>query len=250
MIHTVKKLIAVSLAAVLLIITGVSANAADLPSGSVEGLPEKLVVRDEKGRAASETGEYYFEVLDMKPSETYKKSIAVMNLRQDASYHIYMNARPVKTTGTIRLDEECVCKLFLEGELVYEGKLTGDKLRIDGLDLGSYSPGTTRRLDVEITWIDQGSGGAIDHGARTVDSSGTVVTREQSGITHIEGETVFNWIFTAAVDKNPPEQSSRQPDTPVKTGETITFVTMGIAAAALMIMIVLVLKKRKKQNEN
>ncbi len=249
----IKKIIAVMLTAVLFVSMSITAYADELRAGTVAGMPEKLVVLDDRGRSVSENGEYYFEVLDMKESELYTKNIQILNLREDASYRIYLNAQSVSSTGEIKLDEECECKIFMSDNLIYSGKVTGEgnpDIRVDGLDLGLYHPGDSRSMRVEIKWINPGHGGEIDNGARIVDSSGTTVTREASGITHIEGETVFKWIFTAAVEVTPtPGPGVSHPDSPVKTGETIMFIVMGVAVMAVALMLILVLKKRRKQSE-
>ena len=214
-----EKLIPVLLAAVLFMLGSVTASALELPGGSVRGLPEKLVVLDSEGKSARENGEYYFEVLNMKSAETYTKKVQLMNLREDASYHMYFGAEPVEKNGDIDLEKECKCTIFLDNKQVYGGKITGEgepDIRKNGLDLGVYDPGDSHVLKIDIVWIDGGTGKSIDHGARRVDSSGVTVTREGSGKTHIEGEVIFLWKFYAQVEpdddkeksSNPPQESS------------------------------------------
>ena len=74
------KIVTVLLAAVLISSAfGVTALADELRAGTVAGLPEKLVVLDDKGNSVSENGEYYFQVEGMKASEHYTKKIQIMN---------------------------------------------------------------------------------------------------------------------------------------------------------------------------
>ena len=251
MVRTAKKLIAILLAAVLLMSMSVTAAYADeLRAGTVAGLPEKLVVLDDNGNSVSENGEYFFEVQDMTPGENYVKNIQIMNLREDASYHIYFNAQPMAKYGDIDLEEECVLTLYLDERVVYQGKVTGDgvpDVRDEPLDLGKYGPGESRVLRAEIVWNATFSqGGAIDEGHRIYDFDGVKVVREKTGKTHIEGEVIFKWIFTAVGDAPPVDQSS---GTYIDTGETITFVFAGLVVVAIGVMMVLLFVKKRKKDD-
>ncbi len=251
------RIITVLLTAVLISSAfSVTAFADELRAGTVAGLPEKLVVLDDKGNSVSENGEYYFEVEGMKASEHYIKKIQIMNLREDASYHIDFRAEPISKYGEIDLEEECNCVITLGDNIIYEGKVTGEgtpDIRTVPLDLGYYVPGQSRVMTVDIVWNDPGHGGAIDNGARIVDSNGVTVVRGKSGITHIEGEVIFKWIFTAAVEIPPDDNSDtshpHQPDTPINTGETIMFILFGAAALAIAVMLILIFSKRKKDDK-
>ena len=65
---------------VLLFNFTISVFADELPQGSVEGLPEKLVILDDSGQSVSDNGDYFFLVEDMQPNVTYTKNIQIMNL--------------------------------------------------------------------------------------------------------------------------------------------------------------------------
>jgi hypothetical protein len=250
MTRTAKKLIAVLLTAVLLMSFSVAANADELRAGTVAGLPEKLVVLDDNGNSVSENGEYFFEVQDMTPGENYVKNIQIMNLREDASYHIYFNAQPMAKYGDIDLEGECVLTLYLDGRVVYQGKVTGDgvpDVRDEPLDLGRYGPGESRVLRAEIVWNATFSeGGAIDEGHRIYDFNGVKVVREKTGKTHIEGEVIFKWIFTAVGDAPTTEEQS---GSYIDTGETLTFVFLGLVALAIVVMMVIVVLRKKKEHD-
>lgn len=237
----------------LLCMCSLSASADELRAGSVKGLPEKLVVLDDKGNSVSENGEYYFSVDNMQEGEHYTKKVQIMNLREDASYHIQFMAQKISSSGEIDLENDCKCVITLGDKVIYEGKVTGEgtpDIRTDPLDLGSYGPGESRAMKIDIVWIDSGHGTAIDNGARIVDQNGTTVVRQPSGKSHIDGEIIFKWIFTAVVDLDNSSKPSDHPDNPVKTGETITFIVFGVATFAMAIMLILVLTKRKKQDKN
>ena len=253
MVRTAKKLIAVLLtAAILMSVCLTTVFADELRAGTVAGLPEKLVVLDDNGNSVSENGEYFFEVENMTPGEVYIKNIQIMNLREDASYHIFFNAQPMSKYGEIDLEEECVLKLYLNDRVIYQGKVTGDgvpDVRDEPLDLGKYGPGESRVLRAEIVWNASGNyeNDMIDEGHRIYDFNGVKVVRDKTGKTHIEGEVIFKWIFTAVGDAPPVDQSS---GTYIDTGETITFVFAGLVVVAIgVLMFLLFVKKRKKKTE-
>ncbi|MBR2176551.1 MAG: hypothetical protein IJ861_06380 [Clostridia bacterium] len=197
------KLISVIFAAALIFCMNVTAFAAELSSGSVQGLPEKLVVLDDKGQSVSENGEYYFQVENMQVGETYTKKIQLMNLREDADYRITFRAQPLTKSGEIDLENECSCEIFLDDKMVYGGKVTGEgtpDIRDNALDLGLYRPGESHVLKVNVKWNGTSAGGFIDNGQRVITNSGIEITRERSGQTEIAGETTFKWIFYAQVE--------------------------------------------------
>lgn len=248
MMHLAKKLIAVLFTAVFLFCSSMTVSADELRAGSVAGLPEKLVVLDDNGNSVSERGEYFFEVEDMTPGEEYTKNIQIMNLWEDASYHIYFNAQPMTKYGDIDLEEECVLTLYIDDRVVYTGKVTGEgvpDVRDEPLDLGRYGPGESRVLRAVIVWNNTGNaGGDIDEGHRIYDFNGVKLVRGKTGKTHIEGEVIFKWIFTAEVDIPSDDQSS---GSYIHTGETITFIFFGLVIVTMIVMLLLVLFRRKKQ---
>ncbi len=252
MLKRAEKLIAVLLAAVLVFsMAALTAFADELRAGTVAGLPEKLVVLDDNGNSVSENGEYFFEVEDMTPGEVYTKNIQIMNLREDAGYKIFFNAQPMTKYGDIDLENECVLKLFLDNRLVYSGKVTGDgapDVREEPLSLGKYGPGESRVLRAEITWNANGNyDGAVDEGHRIYDFNGIKVVRPKTGKAHIEGEVIFKWIFTAVGDA--PGDNS-EPNPYIDTGETITYIALGLFAVAVPVMwLLLIGKKHKKEKE-
>ena len=201
----IKKILAVIGVAALSLCSAVNAFADDLPSGSVEGLPENLVILDNNGDSPHNTGEYYFEVLDMQQGTTYTKDIQVMNLRgDDKNIHVYFSARPLTNEGEIDLENECKCDIFLDENLIYTGKVTGEgapDIRSEALDLGVYTPGQSRKMKVDVVWNGTDAGGHIDNGARIVTASGTEITRTPTGKSHISGSTTFKWIFNAHIEK-------------------------------------------------
>ena len=266
----VDKLIFVVLAAVLIFCMNVTAYAVPLSSGSVQGLPEKLVVLDENGQSASENGEYFFVVENMQAGLTYTKNIQLMNLRDDASYKITFKAQPLTKKGEIDLENECVCEISLDGKEIYSGKVTGEgtpDIRDNAMSLGVYKPGESHVMQVDVKWNGTSAGGFIDNGERIVDTGGTTVIREKSGQNEISGETTFQWSFYAQVEDTHGDYSSTSSDDGgseiypkpsgggtiidfVQTGEVVAWTAIIIIMTATLILIILLAGKKKKQRSD
>lgn len=284
----VDKLIFVVFAAVLIFCMNVTAYAVPLSSGSVQGLPEKLVVLDENGQSASENGEYFFIVENMQAGLTYTKNIQLMNLRDDASYKISFRAEPLTKSGEIDLENECSCEISIDGETVYSGKVTGEgtpDIRDNALSLGNFEPGESHVMKVDVKWNGTSAGGFIDNGERIVDTGGTTVIREKSGQNEISGETTFQWSFYAQVEDthitelsepDPPSDSGSGTESSylrtssddggseiypkpsgggtiidfVQTGEVVAWTAIIIIMTAALILIILLASKKKKQRSD
>ncbi|MGN0633738.1 MAG: hypothetical protein ACI4JW_07690 [Oscillospiraceae bacterium] len=253
MSKAIKKLAAVSCAAVLLFCNCLAAFAeVRLPEGTVAGLPEKLTALDSDGNPVnSSTGEYFFEVEDMKPFETYTKDIQIMNLREDKAYHIYFYAEPISNEGEIDLEKDCEAVFNLDGDEVFRGKVTGEPkggyadMSEEPVDLGLYEPGKSRKLTAEVTWNGEGAGDFIDYGSRLVDTEGTHILREKSGDNYIHGETKFRWIFYAVVDENyvPPNTGV------LAFGGGVYAAVIAVGMVAIAVLCFLIFKKKRKDNK-
>lgn len=246
MTKRIRRFFAASCCVLLLFGSNHSALAdVSLPEGTVEGLPQKLTVMDSEGNSVnSDTGEFFFSVENMAPFETYSKDVQVMNLREDKAYHIYFYTEPVNKSGKIDLEDECSAVITLDGNEVYNGKVTG-KGNIDltktPIDLGLYEPGAQRSFNCSITWNGSDAGGFIDNGKRIVDAKGTTVVEEGGGDKRIYGEVTFRWIFYAVVDED-----YVPPKTGLLSNLWIEISILSAVGAALIILLMLILKKRKK----
>ena len=175
-----------------------------LPEGAVKGLPERLAALDDEGNAVnSETGEYFFHVEDMQYGETYTKNIQLINLREDASYHIYFYTEPLFKDGEIDLEKGCTCRFYLDGSEIYNGDVNGNgniDLTTQHFDCGYYAPGDSHTLRCEIIWDNLDVLKNVDNGHRLVDKDGTHVLVGPGEEGHVEGEIEFKWIFYAQID--------------------------------------------------
>lgn len=218
-----------------------------LPEGTVAGLPEKLTVTDSDGNAvSSNTGEYFFCVEDMTPGEVYSKNLSILNLREDKAYHIYFYAQPLDREGEIDLEEECTASFFLNGEQIYEGKVTGEgnpDMREEPIDLGLYEPGQTGSLTCSIVWNGTDAGTFVDYGQKVTDKNGTEVIREGSGDDTVYGEVTFRWIFYAVVD-----EEYVPPKTGIFADNDLIYVGAAAVVGSMIVLMVLLIYKRKRES--
>ena len=182
--------------------------AVELPEGSVQGLPQNLIVMDTEGNSVSANGDFYVHVEDMQPGVLYTKDISVMNLRNDAVYHVYMSMAPNHTEGVIDLEGEVDVKLYLEGELIYTGDVNGigePNMQETPIDLGGiYNSGETRHLRAEFIWN------------MSQDTEKMIQERSEAGETPF-GAVDFDWIFSASIK---PSDDSTDEGTGGKGGST------------------------------
>ncbi len=165
-----------------------------LPDGAVKGLPQNLLVLDEAGNSPQD-GELYIYIEDMMPREVYTKDITLMNARDDAVYSIYMTAENNYTSGEVDLLTETTCKLWLDDELIYEGRVDGvgtPNMHTNGIDLGgTFDKGETRKLHAEFCW-------------NITDETEDMINTYSSKDKDYYGEVSFKWIFYASISTGTP----------------------------------------------
>lgn len=188
---------AVSLLSVMSI--GLSANAVILENGSVKGIPEGLYVMDEDGKSISQNGEYCVDISKMRSGETYTKVLSIQNLIEKP-YTLTMSAAPISSEGNLDLEEYTNIKLYLDGELIYDGKVTGEgsvNMQNSPIDLGEVISGHSKELKAEIMWNGDG-------------------LKEIEGQEYL-GRVDFKWIFEAVLKE---ETTTEVPNTLISDSNT------------------------------
>ncbi len=285
----VKAFIAALCSGFLLLVSPLSAYAqsVELPSGAVKGLPERLAALDNEGKAVnSATGEYFFRVEDMQYGVEYTKTVQLMNLREDAAYHIYFYIEPLYKKGEIDLEEGCECTFWLDNNQIYQGTVTGNG-NIDLTDInhvfdcGLYLPGDSHQLKCSVVWNNLDVLKNVDNGHRLVDKDGEHVLIGPDEEGYVEGEIEFKWIFYAAINEDsdswtetePPtdtfsrttesvpsetdstttETSPETPGTPrtpftgyLPKNGTVWLVCMGVISVLILILLILIHKKKRR----
>lgn len=246
--NTGKKAFVTVLCSAVLLFSGLFSALAEvtLPDGAVAGLPENLTVLDSDGNAVdTENGEYFFTVDDMVPYEVYTKDIQIMNLRDDASYHIYFYAEPISQEGEIDLENDCTAVITLNGSQIYKGKVTGEgehDLANAPIDLGLYKPGDSGQMTCQVTWDGPSADIFIDYGEKLVNTDGTTIIREGNDDHYIYGRVQFKWIFYAAVDTDAANTGILG-----KNGMNLYIIAILLLIIMVSVMLMLVLKKKKQR---
>lgn len=134
--------ITIFLAVCILFINPVCSFASTLPAG--------FLIGDEQGIKVEKNGKYFIEVNDVMPGKKWTKKISLVNLEEKDTYSLTMGISTPRIEGKIDLSKEIDMELIYDGKTVYKGPLLGINnqmnLQKDLLDLGSFTPGTSRTL--------------------------------------------------------------------------------------------------------
>lgn len=118
-------------------------------------LPTGFLIGDEQGIKVERDGKYFIEVNDVMPGKKWTKKISLVNLEEKDKYSLTMAISNPRTKGKIDLSQEIAMELIYDGKKVYEGPLMGINAEInlqkEILDLGVFTPGTSRSLIANFT---------------------------------------------------------------------------------------------------
>lgn len=211
-LNKLKRIVISLLAGCLLGTSAITASAdssVELSDGSVEGISKGLYVMDEDGNSVSESGEYFVSIDDMQPCVTYTKTLSLQNFVEN-TYTLTMAAESVSKSGNLDLEENTNVKIYLDGEELYDGLVTGEGnvSMTDGnvLDLGELASGESKEMQIEIYW----------------DGSGFEDIEGDS----YEGEVQFKWIFEAAMKEETTETTTTTNTTTTITNGSTTTTTV------------------------
>lgn len=172
-----------------------------------EELPPGVVIGDEKGIRANKDGEYFVDVKNVMPGQSWKKTISLLNVEKDVPYQLTMLIEPPKVSGKLDLSEAIQMKIIYGGKTVYEGPASGTSPNADlqkkALDLGVFRGGDSRAMEVNYSIS----------GKYTKDDFEMKNTMENV------------WVFTAVKSKkptDPTEPTKTKPTGPVPTGSSST----------------------------
>jgi hypothetical protein len=191
------------------------------PSSALAGgrLPSNLLIGDDKGIEVRTDGSYFIDIPELRPSETYRKTLTINNL-EDYAYRLTLVAKEetVFVSGPQNLLEKVSMQMFLDGDEVYDGLLNGRgsvDMVFDGVDLGKVEPGELRKLEIILR-----SAADIELFRDTY------------------SEAAIGWDFVAVSDSDP--------DTP-KTGVIERFSDWIVAGGMALIFILAAFKKKTEE---
>ena len=118
-------------------------------------LPPGVVIGDNHGVNATSKGIYHVNVTDVLPGGKWHTTITMLNLEKDIPYHLTMLISPSVVSGKLDLSKEIQMTLTYEGKVIYFGPASGisdtQNLQVTPLDLGVFSGGDSRALEVEYS---------------------------------------------------------------------------------------------------
>lgn len=225
-------------------------------------LPPGMVIGDSEGVYATPEGEYYIDLVNILPGETYEKEITIRSLDLEEPFSLGLSVEKGEQSGRIDWNEFITMTLTLDGEEIYQGPILGNG-RSDWsktpLALGVCKYGTDKILKAHFT-IDSSLTnehyresnvltfhwtfvGTKDQSTEPTDSS---TTSPSSSSTPTSPSSSFSGGDRERNDKTPSSSSKQYP----RTGEDIRDALYKFLVGVLLVLIVLFLwKKRKEEQE-
>lgn len=203
-------------------------------------LPPGVVIGDETGVSASSEGEYYVDLPNVLPGESYEKTITIRSMDIQEPFELGILATPKFTKGVIDFDKQITLTLSLDGKQLYQGPLLGNgefDWTVQPLIIGTCEYGKDQILTAVFE----------------VDKDLTLADYKE------DSQLLYHWTFVAT--KNQPESSdtSSSKDSPAKekpkgmfpmTGEEIKNLLYKTLAGLLLMLIAILLWKKRKDEQN
>ncbi|MBO1308803.1 LPXTG cell wall anchor domain-containing protein [Enterococcus sp. 669A] len=165
-----------------------------LSADAAEALPPGMVIGDSDGIYATPDGEYYVDLVDILPGETYEKEITIRSLDLEEPFSLGMLVEERDSTGSVDWKYHINMTLTLDGKEIYDGLILGDGSRDwtkTPLELGVCKYGTDKILQATF---------AIDPKLTKED------LREESTL-------YFYWTFIGTKDQLTEPSESTEPST-------------------------------------
>ena len=132
-----------------------------LRAAAAVSLPSGVLIGDQDGIRVDAQGNYYIDARGLNPGDVIHKTVTIQNLSQNDStpegkvpYMITMTAEALLSQGPVDLLDKVQLVLKLDGRTIYTGRVRGNGApnMVDrALDLGTYSVGDRRVLDITLT---------------------------------------------------------------------------------------------------
>ncbi|EOH97736.1 LPXTG cell wall anchor domain-containing protein [Enterococcus pallens] len=153
-------------------------------SEAANTLPPGLVIADSEGIYVTSEGEYYIDLQDILPGETYEKEITIRSLDLEEPFSLGLLVEEVSSSGSVLWKDHITLTLVLDGKEIYKGPLLGNgefDWSKTPLELGICKYGTDKLLTARFT---------LDSSLTNED------LREQSKLE-------FYWTFVGTRDQQP-----------------------------------------------
>lgn len=237
--HSMRKrlsfLVLYSLSSVLITFTS-----GTLLAVASQTLPPGVVIGDETGISASSEGEYYVDLPNVLPGESYEKTITIRGMDVKEPFELGILVVPKSSKGVIDFDKNITLTLSIDGQKLYKGPLLGNgrfDWTVQPLIVGTCEYGKDQILTAVFE----------------VDKNLTIEDYKE------ESQLLYHWTFIAT--KNQPktsdtkDSSSAKPDNTKSkgffpmTGEEIKNLIYKTLAGLLLVLIAILLWKKSKEEQ-
>ena len=160
-------------------------------------LPPGMVIGDSEGMYATSEGEYYIDLVDILPGESYKKDITIRSLDLEEPFSLGLLVEEVSSSGSVLWQNHITLTLVLDGKEIYQGPLLGNgefDWSKTPLELGVCKYGTDQLLIATFT---------LDSHLTNED------LRDQSSLE-------FYWTFVGTKDQPKEPTRPKEPSTPAE----------------------------------
>ena len=187
-----------------------------LVSEAANTLPPGLVIGDSDGIHATSEGEYYVDLVDILPGESYQKEITIRSLDLEEPFSLGLLVEEVSSSGSVLWKDHITLTLVLDEKEIYQGPLLGNgefDWSKTPLELGVCTYGTDKVLLATFT---------MDSALTNED------LREQSRLE-------FYWTFVGTKDQQPikpTEPSTSDSSTPTVPSDSTSGPGRGTLPAA------------------
>ncbi|WP_086445061.1 LPXTG cell wall anchor domain-containing protein [Candidatus Enterococcus lemimoniae] len=203
-------------------------------------LPPGVVIGDETGISASSEGEYYVDLPNVLPGESYEKTITIRSMDVKEPFELGIVVTPDSSKGVIDFNKQIKLTLSLDEKNIYQGPLLGNgefDWTVQPLILGVCEYGKDQILTAVFE----------------VDKDLTLADYKE------DSQLLYHWTFVATKNQpkpiDPKDSSSPLP-TKVKpkgmfprTGEEIKNLIYKTLAGLLLVLIAILLWKKRKEEQ-
>lgn len=203
-------------------------------------LPPGVVIGDETGISASSEGEYYVDLPNVLPGESYEKTITIRSMDVKEPFELGIVVTPDSSKGVIDFNKQIKLTLSLDEKNIYQGPLLGNgefDWTVQPLILGVCEYGKDQILTAVFE----------------VDKDLTLADYKE------DSQLLYHWTFVATKNQPKPidsKDSSSPLPTKVKpkgmfpmTGEEIKNLIYKTLAGLLLVLIAILLWKKRKEEQ-
>lgn len=201
-------------------------------------LPPGVVIGDETGIFASSEGEYYVDLPNVLPGESYEKTITIRGMDVKEPFELGILVTPDATKGVINFNKMITLTLSIDGKKLYQGPLLGNgefDWAVQPLTIGTCEYGKDQILTAVFE----------------VDKDLTLADYKE------ESQLLYHWTFIATKNQSKKSDTtdsrsaikdkSKSKGTFPMTGEEIKNLIYQTLAGLLLVLIVILLWKKRKE---